>query len=319
MGVEPVGVKNIRVDVGNEVIGGYEATVNSIRFIYEDDTERDLDLSEVDFLNKPSVWKDGEQIIWFRYHDNEYRFRVTAVPSSVASLRTKDGGISTQSQTYDISDEDINTLALIAQRVGNKSVSVTADEIAVMANRYELYGSGNIGDGAGLVDFVKNSGYWGSADTIESSIMDSKVYEDVEFVARDSLVNGYRTLPQYVTERITVSDVVNTNTMNYERDNTIITTRSGNNLRFYHAESDDTSILYCYSEESYQAVTGQAAPVPMVVAPSAAIETLPDDSSIIIESVEDDSLDYEQYHNDSMDILDDGDADYSDDLLVADW
>ena len=50
-----------------------------------------------------------------------------------------------------------------------------------------------------------------------------------------------------------------------------------------------------------------------------AIETLPDDSSIIIESVEDDSLDYEQYHNDSMDILDDGDADYSDDLLVADW
>lgn len=328
MTVKPILIKNIRVDVGNEVIGGYPAQVNSIRLIYEDDTERDLDLSEVEFLNKPSVWKDGEQIIWFRYHGGEYRFRVTAVPSSVASLRTKDGGVSTQMQTYDISDDDINTLALIAQRVGNKSVSVTSDEIAVMANRYELYGGGAAGDGSALVSYVKNSGYWGSADTIENSIADSTVNEDVEFVVRDSLVNGYRTLPKYVTERITVADVVNTNTSSYERDNTVITTRGGYTLRFYFMEPDDTSLLYCYSEESYQAVTGQAAPVPMVVAPSAAVNTLPDDSSIVIESVEDNPLDYEipsvddsSWDDGSSDILEDGSATdlIEDDVLFSDW
>lgn len=245
--VRPVKVKAVNVDVGNDVVEGSDAHIQSITLQYEDDTERQINLDEVEFLNMPKTWQ-AEQTIWFVYHRVEYSFDVNTVLKDVADLRSE----KTQLQKYQVSDKDIAKLTLICQRIGNKSLSVNANEIALMANRYELYGSGDA-TSSGLLDFVKTSGYWGSADSIESVIADSSVNKDVEQVVRDALANGYRSLPQYVDERVLSGDMDGSV---IQTQHAKLVTKKGTTLRFYKCESDDNSVLYCYTESSYRSVLG---------------------------------------------------------------
>lgn len=250
--IDPVKVSSVQADIGDNVVEGVSSTVKSLTFVYEDDTKKTLDVDEVTFLNLPDVWAQ-EQTVWFTYRDAEYSFDVTAIPSDVVALRN---GIATQMQTYQVSDDVIQTLTLICQRMGNKSLTINANEIALMANRYELYGSGAAGDGDALLSYVENSGYWGSKSTIEAAISDSSVNKDVEYVVRDALLNGYRSLPQYVDERILQSDVTESTSGSYAQHKTVLTLSDGTALRFYVSESDDTSVLYGYTESAYVSITG---------------------------------------------------------------
>lgn len=250
--IDPIKVKDVKVDVGDDIVEGDAAEIKSLSLVYEDDTERSLDLDEVEFLNMPKTWQSS-QTIWFCYHRVEYSFDVDTILKGVADLRSD----KTQLQKYQVSDKDIEVLTLICQRIGNKSLTVNANEIALMANRYELYGSGE-STSADLLAYVKSSGYWGTADSIDSIIADSSVNADVEQVVRDALSNGYRSLPQYVDERVLSSDV--DGAIGTYSENQLLTTKKGLDLYFYKSELDDKSTLYVYSKSAYESVKGSSPP-----------------------------------------------------------
>lgn len=281
-GVTMLPISPIKTDTVNisfdEVIEGAAPSVQDIQITYEDGSSKEISPSDVEFLNLPKSWGSDTQTIWFRYHDGEYYSQVVPIPASVAALRND---IAVQATRYKATDDEINELVLICQRIGNKSLAVNADEIAVMLNRYEMYGDGSP-DAAKLLEFVENSGYWGSRDSIMTAIENSSVNGDVVYVVRDAVLNGYRSLPVYVDQRILTSEVESSNSGSYNPNTTELISKSGVTMRFYKVNSDDLSVLYCYTPDAYYTVTGD---LPATVA--AATLSDEDDGSIIIERIDD--------------------------------
>ena len=196
LNIEPVKIKDVTIDTG-DTIEGQTAKINGdVILTYEDGTEKKIKQSDIEFLNKPSVWK-ANQTIWMKWHDVEFSVSVSAVPKKVADMRSD---ISVHGTKYKASDKAIKKLALICRRAAGNDLTANSYEISLMLNRYESYGGGD-NTGKSLLDYVLNSGYWGSAESIENSIQDKGENNEIDAVIRDAVCNGYRSLKSNVTER----------------------------------------------------------------------------------------------------------------------
>lgn len=200
LSVPVVPVTGIEVDIGTDVQEGDKAVVKKLSLLYEDGTKRLVDLDDVTWLNLPKQWSE-KQSVWFLWHGKEYCVDITPVSKEILENRGTYRG-----DTYKASDEVITQLSLICQRSGNDNLEMDAAELALMLNRYELYGDGDKGSGDDLLDFVWNSGYWGSKESILMVTEKSKPYEKVKAMVKDTLQSGYRVLPLYVDERLNALD-----------------------------------------------------------------------------------------------------------------
>ena len=97
---------------------------------------------------------------------------------------------------YKFTEAQIKGIARVCQREQG-SVAGAAAEASLMANRFELYKTSS-GTGAQLYNYIKTSGWWGNPTSTMNKwkSVNKKIYNAVE----DVLVNGNRTLPQYVDE-----------------------------------------------------------------------------------------------------------------------
>ena len=144
---------------------------------------------------------------------------------------------------YNLTDKQLRSIAYLCFKEQTTPRGALY-EAALMANRYELYGSryGNI------YNYIRNSGWWYNS----KSYMDypKSVSNDLLQTVKDVLVNGYRPMPQYVDEHdcftycndvskiivnnktyINKNDIKNRN--NYIKNKTIIHNRYGAKYTFY--------------------------------------------------------------------------------------
>ena len=144
--------------------------------------------------------------------------------------------------TYALSEEEITQLARLCQQE-QYSLEGVAAEASLMANRFELCNSGY----SSLTDYVRHSGWFANANYF----MDygNARGEAIEMV-RKVLVNGKRTLPRYVTEHDSLSDVTAINTgettdkNDYIPEETCITNVYGANYVFYGYEGSSDPFGY---------------------------------------------------------------------------
>ena len=145
---------------------------------------------------------------------------------------------------YDLSDTELKGLAAVAYREQGSAIGAAA-EASLMANRYEIYGSGH----SSIVDYVLNSGWFASGSTNGYYSGANSVPEDVLVAVKGVLVDGQRTLPKYVDEHDCISDisyatndgvVINVNDRSeYIKNKTII-----------HNIYDSTYTFYCFPTEA---------------------------------------------------------------------
>lgn len=248
--IQPVKVQSVFPILPNDIQENDKAVLNGIRMVYEDGKEFELDVSDVQFLNLPKKWKQ-KQTVWFIWHQNQYSMNVEVVSKEVLQHRGVEKGIK-----YDISDKTAQMLTLICQRLGDKDMDLNANELALMLNRYELYGNGPEGSSDDLLNYVLDSGYWGSRDSILSIIENSKPNENVLQMVKDTLANGYRTLPSYVDERVSsavfsiYTDVILQKDMLIPQDTIDV------NVYLYTTD-DSSGYLYGYSENAYEKTYGR--------------------------------------------------------------
>ena len=98
---------------------------------------------------------------------------------------------------YAASDENVLQIARLAYREQG-SVEGAAAEASLLANLFELRGS-SYGTGVeGLINYAKNSGWFG--DDAASTMASGSVPDEVVAAVRKVIVEGKRTLPSYVDE-----------------------------------------------------------------------------------------------------------------------
>ena len=115
--------------------------------------------------------------------------------SSDTSGNTTGGGI-VHGQSYNLNSQTLKDLAAKCTVEQGNNVAGAAAEASLMANLYELHGSGY----PTLYDYVLNSGWFGPSSSILSAIASNPPSQDVIDAVKDVLVNGNRTLPLYVDE-----------------------------------------------------------------------------------------------------------------------
>lgn len=234
--IHPIAVKSVKANTSGELIEDSMPTIDSLQLTFEDGKERMLSGDDYEVTSLKTGLKAGKNEIWFRYHDLYLSFSVSAIPTEIVKLRkdviAPDGGF----QTYSLTSDEEKMIAIVGQRFANDDLTLIAAEVSLMANRYELYGTGS------LSDYILSSGYWGM--DIESYAENRKAKEDVRYLVRDILVNGHRTLPVYVDERSTVhSDTI------YYQNQTVITKENGTVFCFYDMRSD---VAYGYTNHAYE-------------------------------------------------------------------
>ena len=146
--------------------------------------------------------------------------------------------------TYNLSESEIVQIARLCQQEQYSSEGIAA-EASLMANRFELCNSGF----SSLISYIRNSGWFANA----SYFMDNgnARSEAVEMV-RKVLVEGKRTIPKYVTEHDSVSDISSINTgevsdrNDYIPDETIISNVYGSDFIFYGYEGSSDPFGYKY-------------------------------------------------------------------------
>lgn len=257
--VKPIMVKKVKISADTPV-GGQKPVIQNIVLVYEDGHKTKLKSDDVTWLNLPDVWSDGDQVLWFSYHGYDFSGQVNAVSGLAVQFRE---GLS-QGQGYRVSDKDLETVSLICQRVGNNHMQINVREVAVMLNRYDRQKQ----DDEGFLDYIYRDGYWGDKSSIMLSIEDSLVNPDVFALVQDAVVNGYRSLPAYVTERVFENEIKEKNTSDYEQDGTELITSDGRKLRFYEKSDEDDSLLYCYDADVYEQVVGHRPPDAIPVQPA---------------------------------------------------
>ena len=176
---------------------------------------------------------------------------------------------------YSLTQSQIKQLArLCAQQQG--SVTGAKAEASLMANlletspsRQRKYGT----SGNALYNFVRNGGwFYRAAHYMDYGSCSSAYVEAV----RDVLVNGNRTLPQYVDEHDAFSDISSISTgsirdrSDYIKNKTIIRNKMGSTYTFYcfpTSTSDPfgyTAAAYNYVKEHGGDVTPDVDPTPTV-------------------------------------------------------
>ena len=152
---------------------------------------------------------------------------------------------------YNLSDNQLRAITALAIHEQGTAKGAAA-EASLMANRFELYGS-KYGSGAdGLVNYVKNSGWFAhaSANMSDTGIVTSQALNAVKKV----LVDGKRTLPGYIDEHDCFSDIGSISTGSvrnrgdYKQFVTKIHNNYGSNYTFY-SFPDSNSDPFGYTSE----------------------------------------------------------------------
>ena len=169
---------------------------------------------------------------------------------------------------YNLSDTQVKQIARLCQQEQGSLAGAKA-EASLMANQLETsdYRRRKYGTGAkGLYSWVRNGGwFYRAAYYMDYGSASQKIIDGV----RDVLVNGNRTLPQYIDEHDCFSDIASISTgsvrdrSDYVRGKTIVKNKMGSTYTFYtfpDAESDP----FGYTSEAYNYVKGHGGELPEV-------------------------------------------------------
>ncbi len=138
---------------------------------------------------------------------------------------------------FELTEDQLKGLAYLCQREQGNAKGAAA-EASLIANRYDLYCKDK---SKNLYDYVRDAGWWAHAKAFlnKKGPLEKGVLEAVRAV----LVNGKRTLPQYVDEHDYLGDIssVTNNGANvnkkekslYQKDVSIIHNRFGGKYTFY--------------------------------------------------------------------------------------
>lgn len=107
-------------------------------------------------------------------------------------------------KTYDLTEDQLTRLSRLCNQEQG-TVEGAAAEASLMANRFELYGQG-FGTGAdGLYNYVRTSRWFADA----AHFMDNgTTTTEITDAVRNVLIAGKRTLPGYVDEHDSKSDII---------------------------------------------------------------------------------------------------------------
>jgi hypothetical protein len=169
---------------------------------------------------------------------------------------------------YKLSDKQIKQIArLCAQEQG--SLAGAKAEASLMANQLETndYRRRKYGTGAtGLFNWIRNGGwFYRSAYYMDYGSASASIIAGV----KDVLVEGHRTLPQYIDEHDCFSDISSISTgdkrtrSDYVRGKTIVKNRMGSTYTFY-SFPDQESDPFGYTSEAYNYVKAHGGEVPDV-------------------------------------------------------
>lgn len=258
--VEVIPVKECTADISGELVEGAPIEIRAIRLRYEDDTVRTLSQDDIVLSNLGNTYRSGDFDAWFDYHGMHFSFPLLVIPSNVASIRNSDPNVSGQLfTTYSLTEAQIDTIAILCQRAAGDDIMLAAAEVSLLANRFELYGNADATDGAYIVKYMKEDGYWGS--DVNDYIRTHEADQTVRFVVRDALINGHRVFPAYVDDRTDIYSVAKTSTGGtFEQYRSEIVKMDGSIYWFYSFVSDAKNVAYGYTDLAYQRVTGSAPP-----------------------------------------------------------
>lgn len=137
---------------------------------------------------------------------------------------------------YNMSDGELRAIARLCQQEQGSAIGAAA-EASLMANRFEMFGQSY----GSLYNYVKNCRWFANAAYFMglTGSLDGSIYNSV----RDVLINGKRTLPNYVDEHDCISDLSScsnngsyfspSNKSAYTRRVTAIRNRYGASYTFY--------------------------------------------------------------------------------------
>lgn len=239
--VNPIGVKSCKGFVDGELVENITPNITKITVIFEDDTMIDLSPSDYEITNLSNGIDAGLATVWFRYHSLYLSFKLSVIPQEIVDLRKTDENIPQDAVKYNLSDSQIETIAILCQRLASDDLTLVAAEASLLANRFELYGF----DNKNIVDYMISSGYWGA--DVSNYLQDHDVNEMVSYVIRDVLVNGHRVLPVYIDERQAM-DSVDSFHIGDE-----ISKDDGTVYFFYSVPSMKTSVVYGFTRDAYNA------------------------------------------------------------------
>ena len=160
---------------------------------------------------------------------------------------------------YNLTESQLKKIARLCQQeqgtvTGAKAeASLMANQLETSKTRQNKYGTG----ADGLYNWVRNGGWYSrAAYWMDNGELASSVLEGV----RDVLVNGNRTLPQYVDEHDCLSDIKSISTGNvrdksaYIKGKTIVKNSYGSTWTFY-CFPDNYSDPFGYTAEAYKYVS----------------------------------------------------------------
>lgn len=254
--VEVIPVKECTADISGELVEGSPIFISGIQIRYEDDNVRILSQDEITFSNLGDTYRSGDFDAWFEWHGMHFSFPLLVIPSEVASLRDRDANVSGMVfTTYSLTEAQIDTIAILCQRAAGGDIMLAAAEASLLANRFELYGGGDATDGAWIVKYMKEDGYWGSG--INEYLRTHDADQTVRFVVRDALINGHRIFPAYVDDRADIYSIVRDSTDGvYQQFATELVKADGGVFWFYSFVSDSNSVAYGYTDDAYRRITG---------------------------------------------------------------
>lgn len=163
---------------------------------------------------------------------------------------------------YALTDEQVAQIASLAYHEQG-TVKGAAAEASLMANLFEIKGS-SYGKGAkGLYNYVRNSGWFAHA----AEYMDNKdASEEIISAVKSVLVDGKRTLPGYVDEHDTLTDIkwvktdgekISVDDKNsYVKNESKIKNTYGSKYTFY-SFPDDNSDPFGYTSEEIREEKGE--------------------------------------------------------------
>ncbi len=153
--------------------------------------------------------------------------------ASTTSETTEKATNSSYEVYQNLTDEQLRGIANQCAHEQGDAAGIAA-EASLMANRYELYGKGSYNN---IADYVRDSTWWARS---ESNFANSSEVSDENLaIVKDVLVNGNRTLPDYIDEHDCESDLssISTGDINsrsdYVQSETQINNKYGASYTFY--------------------------------------------------------------------------------------
>lgn len=279
--VDPVRVESCMGESETELVEGSVPVFKTIHLYYTDGQVRDLSPDDVEFTNLDTINRAGLNTVYFIYNGVYYWFEKHLMPEAIVSLRKSDVDLPDSVMTYELSDVQLDALAIIAQNFVGDDLTAASTELSLMANRYELYASNGSNDGTYLMKYITESGYWGN--DIGDYLYDQKPTSDMLYLTQDILMNGHRSLPLYIDERVDVLDIQDMNSSEYEKDQTVITKQDDTEFRFFMFASESTQIVYGYTDFGYESIKQTSVPASH---PKTKIMDIEEDDGIIIQMMD---------------------------------